>query len=673
MTRVRVLLRAATTAILFVLAVVGVGVPASAEEPFRVPEQVTDQAGALDAGEVSEVQSAVDTLYDEQGFRLWVVFVDDFSGQAATSWGERTASTSDFGDRDVLMAVATQARSYVLNVPQALSSISDSEISELEQASIEPALREENWAGAATAAATGLGKAASTTGSGSAGLWVAVGVILVLVLGAFAFTRLRARRRRADALEAAEQLDGSDPAAFAALPLDVLDERSRALLVETDEAIRASADELSTAVGELGQAAARPFVEALDGARRALAAAFETRQRLDDAIPESPDERRQMLLSIITSCSDADRHLDEKVAEFDEIRNLLIDADSRLDALTRGQVEQTARLDAAAATLTSLAGRYDSSVLAPVANNVDLAKEQLELADASIDEGRDAAAQPVGHQGPVVAAVRTAESALSRARSLLDAVEHADADIEAARSGLDAAMADAEADIASADRLASHGGDRLAAARAAVAEALGRARTRGTQDPLGSMNALVAADAQLDSALAVATQSKEQDDHARARLDRDLASAQAQVRAASEYIGARSGAVKVQARTRLAEAERHVQAAQQLGATDAPRALQHAAAALSLAAQASHLAQADVADWEATQRPRHSGGYGGSSSAGGILTGVLIDSVLRGGFSGGRSYGNRRGGGYGGFGGGPRSFGGSGSSGRIGRSSGGRF
>ncbi|MGB6183039.1 MAG: TPM domain-containing protein, partial [Rhodococcus sp. (in: high G+C Gram-positive bacteria)] len=111
----------------------------------------------------------------------------------------------------------------------------------------------------------------------------------------------------------------------------------------------------------------------------------------------------------------------------------------------------------------------------------------------------------------------------------------------------------------------------------------------------------------------------------------------------------------------------------QLAGTDAPTALQHAAAALTMSAQASHLAQADVADWEATQRPRHTGGYGSNSSAGGILAGVLIGSVLNGGSSRGRSYGNRRGGGYGGFGGGPRSFGGAGSSGRIGRSSGGRF
>ena len=664
--------RCVLAALILLTTLLGGGV-ASAEEPFRVPEQVTDLAGVLDDGDRAEVEAAVDRLYTDQGLRLWVVLVDDFSGVPYAQWGERTAVASDFGDRDILLAVATVARSYTLNVPQAQTAISNSEISDLEQSSIEPALREEQWAGAATAAATGLAKAVSTTGSGSAGLWVALAVLVLVVVGALAFGRIRTARRRHAAAEAARTVDGSDPAALAALPADVLDERAREILTETDEAVRASAEELAAATGELGEAGARPFTTALADARRALAEAHELRQRLDDAIPESPDERRRMVERIITSCAEADRVLDEKVAEFDEIRNLLIDAGARLDALTQRQVEQTARLDGCAATLESLRSRYDASVLAPVADNVTLATEQLTLAESAIDDGRDAAAQPVGRQGPVVAAVRTAESALTRARTLLDAVDHADADIVAAVDQLPAAIADAREDVATADRLATHGGEALASARSATAAAIDRAERSGTTDPLGAMHALVSADAALDDALAEATEAQQRDEHARARLARDLAAASAQVRAANEFVASRSGAVKVQARTRLAEAERHLQAAQQLAESDAPRALQHAAAALSLSAQASHAAQADVADWEATQRPRHSGGYGGGSAAGGVLTGVLIDSVLRGGFGGGRTYGNRRSGGYGGFGGGPRSFGGSGSSGRIGRSSGGRF
>lgn len=654
---------------------------AGAEPPFRVPTQISDTIDVLDADERQDLETAIDALFENQDIRLWVVFVSDFAGVPSETWGVQTAQLSEFGNTDVLMAVATEDRAYRLDVPQALDTISDAEIRALEQDSIEPLLNEGNWGAAAVSAANGLEQASATSSSDSGGLWVAVLVIAAVIGGAVVYTRVRTRRRREDAVRVAEQVDGTDEAAIARIPLDILDDKARSTLVETDEAVRSSAEELSAARDELGDAGARPFVDALTESKAALAQAFSLRHQLDDAVPESPDDRRRMLTEILRLCTDADARLDEKVEEFDAIRDLLINSEARLDALTRNQVELTARIEKSATTLAGLQSRFPSSVLEPIERNVDLAREQLELADENIDLGRDAAAAPVGRQGPVVAAVRTAESALADARSLLDGIDHAESDIGAAVSQLPAALEDARSDVAAADRLAQHGGDELATARTATAEALTYAEANGETDPLGSMNGLVAADALLDAALAAATSTKEQDDHARARLDRDLLQAASQVRAASDFIDTRRGAVKAEARTRLAEAERHLDAAQKLAPTDAPRALQHAAAATALAARSAHQAQADVSDWEERQRPQQPGGFGGGSAAGGILAGVLIDSVLRsggggfgGGLGGGRRYGgNRGGGGFGGFGGGPRSFGGSGSSGRIGRSSGGRF
>ena len=59
---------------------------AVAEPPFRLPTYLTDNAGALDAAGQSEVQQAIDRLYNDKRIRLWVVFVEDFSGQDAQSW-----------------------------------------------------------------------------------------------------------------------------------------------------------------------------------------------------------------------------------------------------------------------------------------------------------------------------------------------------------------------------------------------------------------------------------------------------------------------------------------------------------------------------------------------------------------------------------------------------------
>ena len=134
------------------------------------------------------------------------------------------------------------------------------------------------------------------------------------------------------------------------------------------------------------------------------------------------------------------------------------------------------------------------------------------------------------------------------------------------------------------------------------------------------------------------------------------------------FIGTRRGAVQSTARTRLAEAQRLLQSATDAAATDAPVATATARRAGSLADQALMAAQTDVVDWQSQQRHP-----GGSSTAGAVLGGILVDSFLRGTVAG-------RGGGFGGggFGGGfgsggrsPGSFGGSGSSGRIG--TGGRF
>ena len=137
--------------------------------------------------------------------------------------------------------------------------------------------------------------------------------------------------------------------------------------------------------------------------------------------------------------------------------------------------------------------------------------------------------------------------------------------------------------------------------------------------------------------MADASADKVAEDRLRARLARDIAAAQAQITAAADYISTRRGGVGAQARTRLAEAERHLAAALQLEDENSDEALKHAHAAAQLATRATQLAQADVRDWEDRHRPR--GGSGGGNIAGAVLGGILINSVLRGGGSSGGGFG----------------------------------
>ena len=79
-----------------------------------------------------------------------------------------------------------------------------------------------------------------------------------------------------------------------------------------------------------------------------------------------------------------------------------------------------------------------------------------------------------------------------------------------------------------------------------------------------------------------------------AHSSRRLFTAESRVRGVSEYIDTRRGSIGPDARTRLAEANEHLQAAQDKRATNLTEAIAHANAASTLAAQAQSLANADV-------------------------------------------------------------------------------
>ncbi|MEY2229241.1 TPM domain-containing protein, partial [Streptomyces sp. BF23-30] len=151
-----------------------------------------------------------------------------------------------------------------------------------------------------------------------------------------------------------------------------------------------------------------------------------------------------------------------------------------------------------------------------------------------------------------------------------------------------------------------------------------------------------------------------------ALLDQAMLAARSAIGAATDYITTTRGAVGSQARTRLAEAGRHLERAVSLTEADPAGALAEAQRADALAREAQQLAEQDV---RAYQDPyagrRHGGGQGGA-----VLGGIILGEILRGGRGGGGFGGG--GGGFGGGGGsGPGSFGGGGTRGRMG--GGGRF
>ena len=209
----------------------------------------------------------------------------------------------------------------------------------------------------------------------------------------------------------------------------------------------------------------------------------------------------------------------------------------------------------------------------------------------------------------------------------------------------------------------------LSAARDQAAAAVADAEKNGSTDPLGAFTRLTKADADLDRLLASVAEERQAIERLSRAFDQALFSAQSRVRGVSDFIDTRRGSIGPEARTRLAEAVRQLQAAQDKRATNLSEAIAHANGADMLAGQAQSLASDDV---RAAQRTYTSGWGGGGSGSdmGGVIGGIIIGNILSGAMRGGFG---------GGFGGGlgmgrSTSFGGSSrSSGRSYSGGGGRF
>lgn len=632
----------------------------TAEPPARMGPQVVDTADVLSGADETRVNEAIETLYRDHQVKLWVNYVRAFDGMAPRDWAARTADLSGFSDRDLLLAVAVDDRGYWFHgdLPDG---VTDRELDSLLTRTVEPELRDQQWAQAAIATADGIGSAISGGGVSLRAVGLLLLAVVVVAGGLILFSRSRRRGRERAELNSAREIDPTDSAALAALSLPTLHELSRERLVEIDDAVRTSTEELALATGEFGETAVTPFRTALDAARAATAKAFTIRQQLDDDIPETPDQQRAMLLDLITTAGKADRELDAQVADFDAMRDLLIDAPARLNGLTQAVVELTARMPASEAELARLNSTYPTSVIAPVRDNVQMARERIGFAESNIDTARAALTQPVGRQGGAVAAIRAAESAIGQARALLDAVDQAATNIQQARDGLPAALDELRNDLAAAAQLTEFGGRDLEVAVAAAQLTVEKAAKAAELDPLGAFHDAVSADTDLDRAIEAASNRKLAVEDLRRRLDRTLTDAAGRIDAASSFISTRRGGVDAEARTRLSEAQRHLDEARGLVGTDPQRALNGAQTAADLGGRAMQQAQASVRAWESRQRRP----VAGNAQTGAVLGGILLDSFLR----GSMSSGPRRGSGGGGYRAG--SYGGSSGSRRVSR--GGRF
>ncbi|MFF3802563.1 TPM domain-containing protein [Streptomyces sp. NPDC002032] len=676
--------------------------PARAEDPVTLSRQgqITDRVGAL-GDRKAAVTAALDKLYADHRIQLFVTYVHDFSGRSAQSWADATAQKNGLGQNDVLLAVATGARQYAYSA-DVDSGFTEEQLATVARTAIEPALRENDWAGAAIGAANGYGAVLgglpvpvptitpgeSDPGGGGSGGSGAGDFVLPVVavgaagaLGAYAYTRRKRGRGGGGGGGGGRGTTtahpGWDGRRAEPTPLPELDARAKALLVETDDAVRTSTEELGFASAQFGDEAVAGFTQALASAKDGLTRAFRLRQQLDDAYPEDDATRRRMLDEIVARCTEAGRRLDAESAAFDRLRDLEKNAPQALATVEAHFRTLTGRTTTAEATLTDLAGRYADSASAPVASNPEQAKDRLLFATTHLGEAR--AAIDAGDNGRAAVHVRAAEGAVDQAATLVDAVERRARELAEAAGKLTGALNETETDLADARGLLTGTAEgsstadlrgRIGRAESVLAD-VRREEAAGRYDPIDALRRIEEADAALDQALTGARERESGRQRAAALLDQALLSARSAIGAATDYVTTSRGAVGSQARTRLAEAQRHLERSLSLAAADPSGALAEAQQADSLARQAQQLAEQDV---RAYQNP-YAGQRSGGGRGGAVLGGIILGEILRnggGGFGGGRGGGfGGGGGGFGGGGSGPGSFGGGGTRGRMG--GGGRF
>ena len=89
---------------------------------------------------------------------------------------------------------------------------------------------------------------------------------------------------------------------FSDVSTEDLSFRASQALLDVDNAVQRSEQELSAARGHFGDEAVAPFAAALEQSKADMVRAFEIRQQLDDDVPETEPRQRAMNADIIRAC-----------------------------------------------------------------------------------------------------------------------------------------------------------------------------------------------------------------------------------------------------------------------------------------------------------------------------------------------------------------------------------
>ena len=627
MTRIRRFsLIAVLTAILLAL-----GLPALAASPMSISDSVTDPDGWLSSADRSTIESATSRAASS-GKPVKVVVVANFSGTDAESWCQQTVERSSLTNGAVVYVIAYDQRrdaACSFNGPSS-SSLQGAVRASEKQLTPNP-LTSSAVANGVNAFVNTLLNGTSNSGSSSTNPsyssnpgatdddvrpLVGMSVMFLLLVGgviAIAIGVARSSRRNRLAAQQAAQVDAESAARAA-------QEANRQLL-SADEQVRTATDELNFARAQFGLNSTDEFARAIEAGKAAVSRGFSAQAQMNSAA--APAEQLRLATAIMRDLGANMNPLSTIQASFATKRAEQASLPERIAEARERLAEELTDLERAKSELSSISTLYPAQMLASLQDNPEQAEALLTSARSALDTAEASAPTDRAH---AASALDTALRALTMANHQTDAIFSAKSDLDAIRDRLVAAISSISSDITDVNELNTDPAvfnPLVADAHAAIAEA--QAALANTGDPLAALEHLRMSEATLDAALEPLRTKEEAYEKARTAAEAQISLADSAVSQAERYVQGRRGAIDLELRSTLNNAETALSAARRSLEDDPEAASTHAmnARALADSVMATPI-QNFGGSWE--QPTTGNGSYTGSSLGDFLLWSTLFSN-----------------------------------------------
>lgn len=575
---------AVLTAILLAL-----GLPALAASPMSISDSVTDPDGWLSSADRSTIESATSRAASS-GKPVKVVVVANFSGTDAESWCQQTVERSSLTNGTVVYVIAYDQRrdaACSFNGPSSSSLQAAVRASEM-QLTPNP-LVSSAVANGVNAFVNTLLNGTSNSGSSSTNPsyssnpgatdddvrpLVGMSVMFLLLVGgviAIAIGVARSSRRNRLAAQQAAQVDAESAARAA-------QEANRQLL-SADEQVRTATDELNYARAQFGLNSTDEFARAIEAGKAAVSRGFSAQAQMNSAT--APAEQLRLATAIMRDLGANMNPLSTIQASFATKRAEQASLPERIAEARERLAEELTDLERAKSELSSISTLYPAQMLASLQDNPEQAEALLTSARSALDTAEASAPNDRAH---ATSALDTALRALTMANHQTDAIFSAKSDLDAIRDRLVAAISSISSDITDVNELNTDPAvfnPLVADAHAAIAEA--QAALANTGDPLAALEHLRMSEATLDAALEPLRTKEEAYEKARTAAEAQISLADSAVSQAERYVQGRRGAIDLELRSTLNNAETALSTARRSLEDDPEAASTHAMNARALA------------------------------------------------------------------------------------------